>query len=248
MNEYNPADQKAGIEYAERVASERFALLGERVTPATKMLMGCAFEAGAAHGRAVPAGWKLVPVKSSIDMEDAGCKAASCLIGLGEVGRVYRAMLAAAPAAPAGWKLAPIEPTPEMLAATSWPGCAGADYAKMIAAAPAAPVAQEPVAEILVDSRGMIVDAVRMPSDLPPGFHKVYTAPPATEQPDTVPRELYTCIGKGGKYELVGKSQGAGELKHQQMLVYRSTETGLLYHRTPDDFHARMTLLAGGAA
>ena len=63
MNEYNPADQKAGIEYAERVASERFALLGERVTPATKMLMGCAFEAGAAHGRAVPAGWQLVPVE-----------------------------------------------------------------------------------------------------------------------------------------------------------------------------------------
>lgn len=40
------------------------------------------------------------------------------------------------------WKLVPIEPTPEMLAATSWPGCAGADYAKMVSAAPAAPVAE----------------------------------------------------------------------------------------------------------
>lgn len=73
--------------------------------------------------------------------------------------------------------------------------------------------------------------------------------PYAAQQPDTVavPRELYTCIGKGGTYELIGKSQGAGELKHQQLVVYRSAETGLLYHRTPDDFHARMALLAGGA-
>ena len=52
---------------------------------------------------------------------------------------VWQAALAAAPAAPAGWKLVPIEPTPEMLAATSWSGCAGADYAKMIAAAPDIP-------------------------------------------------------------------------------------------------------------
>ena len=60
-------------------------------------------------------------------------------------------------------------------------------------------------------------------------------------------RELYTCIGKGGVYELVGKSQGAGELKHQQLVVYRSAETGLLFHRTLDDFDACMALLAGGA-
>lgn len=97
MNEYNPADQQAGIAYAERVASERFASTGEQVSQTTRMLMGCAFEAGAAHGRAVPAGWKLVPVKSSIDMEDAGCNAASRLMSLIEAERVYRAMLAAAP-------------------------------------------------------------------------------------------------------------------------------------------------------
>lgn len=42
-------------------------------------------------------------------------------------------------AVPAGWKLVPVEPTPEMLASTSWPGCAGTDYAHMLAAAPAAP-------------------------------------------------------------------------------------------------------------
>lgn len=42
-------------------------------------------------------------------------------------------------AVPAGWKLVPVDPTPEMLASTSWPGCAGTDYAHMLAAAPAAP-------------------------------------------------------------------------------------------------------------
>ena len=97
MNEYNPADQQAGIAYAERVATERFASTGEQVSQTTRMLMGCAFEAGVAHGRVVPAGWKLVPVEPSIAMEDAGCKAASRLMGLSEANRVYRAMLAATP-------------------------------------------------------------------------------------------------------------------------------------------------------
>lgn len=39
-----------------------------------------------------------------------------------------------------GWKLVPVHPTEEMLAATSWPGCAATDYAHMIAAAPAPPL------------------------------------------------------------------------------------------------------------
>lgn len=47
-----------------------------------------------------------------------------------------------APAVPAGYKLVPVEPTPEMLASTSWPGCAGTDYAHMLAAAPASPQAE----------------------------------------------------------------------------------------------------------
>ena len=38
-----------------------------------------------------------------------------------------------------GWKLVPEQPTEEMLAATSWPGCAATDYAHMISAAPAPP-------------------------------------------------------------------------------------------------------------
>jgi len=40
-----------------------------------------------------------------------------------------------------GWKLVPEEPTEDMLAATSWPGCARADYLHMLAAAPTPPVA-----------------------------------------------------------------------------------------------------------
>lgn len=39
------------------------------------------------------------------------------------------------------WKLVPVTPTPEMLAAVSWPGCAATDYAHMLAAAPQPPSA-----------------------------------------------------------------------------------------------------------
>lgn len=39
------------------------------------------------------------------------------------------------------WVLVPREPTKEMLAATSWPGCAASDYAHMLAAAPQPPSA-----------------------------------------------------------------------------------------------------------
>lgn len=96
MNEYNPADQQAGIAYAERVATERFACTGEQVSQTTRMLMGCAFEAGVAHGREVPAGWRLVPAKPTTDM----CNAAAEATGYDDyhgsyVG--YIAMLAAAP-------------------------------------------------------------------------------------------------------------------------------------------------------
>ena len=94
MNEYNPADQQAGIAYAERVASERFASTGEQVSQTTRMLMGCAFEAGAAHGRGqVPAGWKLVPVEPTREMLVA--------INWPNDPAGYRAMLAATPATPA---------------------------------------------------------------------------------------------------------------------------------------------------
>lgn len=63
------------------------------------------------------------------------------------VGRDMESAVAAwnrrAPAAPVphGWKLVPVEPTDEILAATSWPGCAKTDYAHMLAAAPQPPEA-----------------------------------------------------------------------------------------------------------
>jgi len=44
---------------------------------------------------------------------------------------------------PEGWKLVPAEPTEDMLAATSWPGCARADYLHMLDAAPTPPVVQQ---------------------------------------------------------------------------------------------------------
>lgn len=40
---------------------------------------------------------------------------------------------------PHGWKLVPVEPTEEMLAATSWPGCAKTDYQHMLRSAPQPP-------------------------------------------------------------------------------------------------------------
>lgn len=52
------------------------------------------------------------------------------------------------------YKLVPLEPTPEMLAATSWPNCAATDYRHMIAAAPA--VQGEPVAYAVFAENGNI--------------------------------------------------------------------------------------------
>lgn len=40
------------------------------------------------------------------------------------------------PIEPEGWQLVPKVPTEEMLAATSWPNCAGTDYKHMLSAAP----------------------------------------------------------------------------------------------------------------
>lgn len=53
---------------------------------------------------------------------------------------------------------------------------------------------------------------------------------------------FYNCNGKGGLYVLVGVSTGAGQSRGEQRAIYRDADTGELYHRTPDDFNARMTL------
>ena len=59
-----------------------------------------------------------------------------------------------------------------------------------------------------------------------------------------VPRELYTCIGKGGVYEHIGLSVGAGMARGEQRQVYRCTATGLIFHRECIDFKERMERLS----
>lgn len=56
---------------------------------------------------------------------------------------------------------------------------------------------------------------------------------------------LYTCIGKGGSYELIGRATTAGVLKvtgrfADEVIVYRDTESNALYCREPGDFRLRM--------
>ena len=54
----------------------------------------------------------------------------------------------------------------------------------------------------------------------------------------------YTCIGKGGEYELLGSAIGAGTLKDMSAIpVYRDTTTGQLFVRTQLDFSTRMESL-----
>lgn len=52
---------------------------------------------------------------------------------------------------------------------------------------------------------------------------------------------VYTCIGKGGRYRLLGEATGAGLCRtFTDLLVYQDVETGKLYFREPDDFADRM--------
>lgn len=53
----------------------------------------------------------------------------------------------------------------------------------------------------------------------------------------------YTCISKGGTYEIVGTSNGAGPLKGVPLIVYRDVATGKMYHREPENFATRMQLI-----
>jgi Lar family restriction alleviation protein len=59
---------------------------------------------------------------------------------------------------------------------------------------------------------------------------------------------IYTCKGKGGKYELLGVAWPAGVLSSTLMVsnypVYRDIKTGRMFVRTANDFDLRMELLA----
>jgi hypothetical protein len=54
---------------------------------------------------------------------------------------------------------------------------------------------------------------------------------------------LFTCIGKGGKYEDLGVAIGAGTSKGDLVQVYRDTTTGQLFFREPEDFIDRMEVI-----
>lgn len=68
-------------------------------------------------------------------------------------------------------------------------------------------------------------------------------AQPEVEAPQAE-KQLYTCKGKGGQYEIIGGAVGAG-LSRQvgSMMVYRDISDGGLYYRTLSDFDARMEAL-----
>ena len=74
-------------------------------------------------------------------------------------------------------------------------------------------------------------------------LYAAQTAPVAVVLPK------YTCVGKGGEYELLGSAVGAGTLKEMSPIpVYRDTATGQLFVRTPLDFSTRMACLDATAA
>lgn len=54
----------------------------------------------------------------------------------------------------------------------------------------------------------------------------------------------YECIGKGGKYDVIGVSRGAGTSRHQLHVIYKCVDTGLIFHRDYKDFSARMRSIA----
>jgi hypothetical protein len=58
------------------------------------------------------------------------------------------------------------------------------------------------------------------------------------------PTLVYTCIGKGGEYELIGQAKGAGTMRdHADLVVYRDAQAGQLYCRARPDFVDRMQLV-----
>lgn len=52
----------------------------------------------------------------------------------------------------------------------------------------------------------------------------------------------YTCIGKGGRYEVVAVSIGAGKSRGETIVVYEDIESGDCFHRSMDDFRERMEI------
>lgn len=60
--------------------------------------------------------------------------------------------------------------------------------------------------------------------------------------------QIFTCKGKGGEYELVGYSNGAGTSRGTTVVVYRdASNPSALYHRDADDFNDRMEWMGSHA-
>jgi hypothetical protein len=78
---------------------------------------------------------------------------------------------------------------------------------------------------------------------------RLNAAPIAQTAPQPEQSGLYTCIGKGGSYELIGRATTAGALKvtgrfADEVIVYRDTKSNALYCREPGDFRLRMARAA----
>lgn len=76
------------------------------------------------------------------------------------------------------------------------------------------------------------------------GWHRADILKAEIERLQT-PGQRFTVIGKGGRYELLGESSGAGCCRGEGRVIYRCLDTGQLYHRKDDDFAARMAPRAG---
>ncbi|MNF68121.1 hypothetical protein D3C84_499700 [compost metagenome] len=63
---------------------------------------------------------------------------------------------------------------------------------------------------------------------------------------DVLDSDLYTCAGKGGRYEMLGLATGAGLTRGEDRLVYRDASTRRLFIRTETDFSDRMERLTAG--
>lgn len=64
----------------------------------------------------------------------------------------------------------------------------------------------------------------------------------SSAEPVKTAPERYTCIGKGGEYELLGIASGAGTLNGLSHMVYRNRD-GVMFVREPEDFLSRMEKL-----
>lgn len=70
---------------------------------------------------------------------------------------------------------------------------------------------------------------------------------PGADGPVSASSHLYTCIGKGGEYEVVDQAKPAGELRElvmgEELIVYRDQATQAAYVRIRSDFDRRMECL-----